>query len=71
LIPKMRAAGTLTATIRLEAEVDPTRAAALATEVQQIIDEIGLSGAVRVERGPSGGGEQAVAPHSELKGGHG
>jgi hypothetical protein len=55
LIPKMRAAGTLTATIRLEAEVDLTRAAALATELQQIIDEIGLSGAVRVERGPSSG----------------
>jgi hypothetical protein len=56
LIPKMRVAGTLTAAIRLEAEVDPTRAGALATELQQIIDEIGLSGAVRVERGPSNGG---------------
>ena len=54
LIPKMRAAGTLTAAIRLEAEVEPTRGAALATELQQIIDEIGLSGAVRVERGPPG-----------------
>jgi hypothetical protein len=52
LIPKLRAAGTLTAAIRLETEVDPPRAAALATELQQIIDEIGLSGAVRVEREP-------------------
>jgi hypothetical protein len=52
LIPKMPVAGTLTAMIRLEAEVDPTRAAALATELQQIIDEIGLSGAVRVEGKP-------------------
>jgi hypothetical protein len=51
LIPKMRAAGTLTAAIRLEAEVDPTRASALATELQQTVDEIGLSGSVRIERG--------------------
>ena len=50
LIPKMRAAGTLTAVIRLEAEVDPARAAALSTELQQIIDEIGLSSSMRVER---------------------
>jgi hypothetical protein len=50
LIPKMRAAGTLTAAIRLEAEVDPVRAAALSTELQQIIDEIGLSSSIRVER---------------------
>jgi hypothetical protein len=50
LIPKMRAAGTLTAAIRLEAEVDPTRAAALSTELQQIIDEIGLSASMRLER---------------------
>jgi hypothetical protein len=50
LIPKMRAAGTLTAAISLEAEVDPTRAAALSTELQQIIDEIGLSSSMRVER---------------------
>jgi hypothetical protein len=52
----MPAAGTLTASIRLETEVDPTRAAALSTELQQIVDEIGLSGLVRVERGPSSGG---------------
>jgi hypothetical protein len=51
LIPKMRAAGSLTAAIRLEAEVDPARAAALSTELQQIIDEIGLSASIRVERG--------------------
>ena len=51
LIPKMRAAGALTAVIRLEAEVDPARAAALLTELQQVIDEIGLSRSVRVERG--------------------
>jgi len=50
----MRVAGTLTAAIRLGTEVDSPRAAALATELQQIIDEIGLSGAVRVERGPPG-----------------
>jgi len=46
----MRAAGTLTAAIRLEAEVDPTRASALATELQQTIDKIGLSGSVRIDR---------------------
>ena len=50
LIPKMRAAGTVTATIRLEAEMDPTRAAALAIELRQIIDEIGLSGSVLIKR---------------------
>jgi hypothetical protein len=51
LIPKMRAAGTLTAAIRLETEVDPARIAALLTELQQIIDEIGLSATVRVQHG--------------------
>jgi hypothetical protein len=51
LIPKMRAAGTLTAAIRLETEVDPARAAALSAELQQVIDEIGLSQSVRVEGG--------------------
>lgn len=51
LIPKMRAAGTLTAAaIRLEAEVDPTREAALSTELKQIIDELGLTAVVHVER---------------------
>ncbi len=30
--------------------MDPTRATALATELKQIIDEIGLSGSVRIER---------------------
>jgi hypothetical protein len=50
LIPKMRAAGSITATIRLECEVDPARAAALSAELQQIIDEVGLSQSVRVER---------------------
>jgi hypothetical protein len=51
LIPKMRAAGPMTVTIRLEGKVDPTRAAALSTELQQAIDEIGLSASMRVERG--------------------
>jgi hypothetical protein len=55
LIPKMRAAGTLTAAIRLEAEVDPARAAALATELQQVIEEIGLSGSIRIEHGAARG----------------
>ena len=50
LLPKMRAAGTVTATIRLEGEVNPSRAAALSAELQQIVDEIGLSQSVRVER---------------------
>ena len=50
LIPKMRAAGPVRATISLEAEVDPARAAALLTELQQVIDEIGLSTFMRVER---------------------
>jgi hypothetical protein len=54
LIPKMRAAGKLTAAIRLEAEVDPTRATALSTELQQVIDEIGLSGSIRIERESQG-----------------
>ena len=54
LIPKMRAAGPMTATIRLESDVDPTRATALSTELQQVIDEIGLSASMRVERGSQG-----------------
>jgi hypothetical protein len=56
LIPKMRAAGSVSATIRLEGEVDPARAAALSSELQQVIDEIGLSASIRIERGsPSSG----------------
>ena len=43
LIPKMRAAGTVTATISLEIEVDRAKSAAVSTELRQIIDEIGLS----------------------------
>jgi len=39
------------ATISLESQVDPDRAAALSTELQQVIDEIGLSASMRVERG--------------------
>jgi hypothetical protein len=54
LIPKMRAVGSITATIRLESEVDPARAAALSAELQQIIDEIGLSASVRIEHRPRG-----------------
>jgi hypothetical protein len=50
LIPKMRAAGSVTAMIRLESEIDPARVAVLSAELQQIIDEIGLSSAVRIER---------------------
>jgi hypothetical protein len=53
LIPKMRGAGSMTATIRLEGEVDTARAVAFSAELQQVIDEIGLSQSVRVERGPS------------------
>ena len=59
----MRAAGTLTASIRLEAEVDPTRAGALATELQQIIDEIGLSASVRIERGSGSENSAEGNPH--------
>jgi hypothetical protein len=50
LIPKMRAAGAMTATIRLEGEVDPARANAISTELQQVVEEIGLSASIRVER---------------------
>ena len=56
LIPKMRAAGLVSATIRLEGEVNPARAAALSTELQQVIDEIGLSASIRVERRSHGNG---------------
>jgi hypothetical protein len=50
LIPKMRAAGTVTATIRLEIKVDKSRASALSTELRQFVDETGLSASVRVEQ---------------------
>jgi hypothetical protein len=45
----MRSAGTVTATIRLEIEIDQTKAAALSAELRQVLDEAGLSGSVRVE----------------------
>jgi hypothetical protein len=51
LIPKLRAVGTVTAAIRLEAEVDPTRSAALSRELKQIIDELGLSASIRIQGG--------------------
>lgn len=53
LIPKLRAVGTVTAAIRLEAEIDPACAAALAAELKQITDELGLSNSIRIERGPA------------------
>ena len=57
LIPKMRAAGSMRATIRLDGEVDSARATTLSTELQQVIDEIGLAGTVRIERGQSDPGD--------------
>jgi hypothetical protein len=50
LIPKLRAAGPTTVAINLESEVDPTRAATLSADLQQVIDEIGLSGKIRIEQ---------------------
>jgi hypothetical protein len=50
LIPKMRAAGIVTATISLEIEIDPTKATALSAELRQIIEEAGLSDSVRIDR---------------------
>ena len=50
LLPKMRAAGTVTATIRLEIEIDRTKASALSTELGQIVEEVGLSATVHVEQ---------------------
>ncbi len=55
LIPKMRAAGTVTATIRLEIEIDQTKPTAFSAELRQIVDEIGLTGAIRVEHRSSDG----------------
>lgn len=66
LIPKMRAAGSVSATIRLQGEVDPARAEALSTELQQVIDEIGLSASICVERRSrgNGSGEEAEKKRS-------
>jgi hypothetical protein len=50
LLPKMRAAGAVTATIRLEIKLDPTKVTTLSTELRQIVEETGLSGTVRVEQ---------------------
>jgi hypothetical protein len=47
----MRAKGAVTAEVSLEVEVDPSLAPALSTELQQIIEEIGLSASIQVERG--------------------
>jgi hypothetical protein len=52
LLPKMRAAGTVIATIRLEIKLDESKAPALSTELHQIVDENGLSATVRVEQRP-------------------
>ncbi len=54
LLPKMRAAGAVTATIRLEIEIDQTKATALSTELRQIVEETGLSGTVRIDQRSSG-----------------
>jgi hypothetical protein len=50
LLPKMRAAGTVTASIRLEIKLDESKAPTLSTELRQIVDENGLSATVRVEQ---------------------
>ena len=50
LLPKMRAAGTMTASIRLEIKLDESKAPALSAELRQIVDENGLSATVRVEQ---------------------
>jgi hypothetical protein len=50
LLPKMRSAGTVTATIRLEIKLDKSKAPALSTELTQIVEENGLSATVRVEQ---------------------
>ena len=52
LLPKMRGAGTVTATIRLEIKLDESKAPALSTELRQIVDENGLSATLRVEQRP-------------------
>lgn len=66
LIPKMRAAGKLTAAINIEVEVDPARAAGLSTELRQITDELGLSASLRIDRGSrSRSAPEGGAPGSE------
>jgi hypothetical protein len=50
LLPKMRAAGAVTAEIRLEIRMDQTKAASLSTELRQIVEETGLSSSVRVDQ---------------------
>jgi hypothetical protein len=58
----MRAAGTLTAAIRIEVEVDPARAAGLSAELKQITDELGLSASLRIDRrSRSSGAAEGVA----------
>src|SRR5205823_4473982 len=56
LIPKMRAAGTVTANIRLEIEVDQAKSTTLTSEFRQIVDETGLSATVHVASAPNTGG---------------
>jgi hypothetical protein len=50
LLPKLRAAGTVAATIRLEVEVDRTKATALSTELRQVVEEAGLANSVRIDQ---------------------
>jgi hypothetical protein len=51
----MRAAGTVTASIRLEVEIDETKAGSITSELRHIVDETGLSGSVSLARRPSEG----------------
>jgi hypothetical protein len=51
LLPKMRAAGIVTAAVRLAVEVDPGRAPALSTDLKQTIEELGLSASLHIEGG--------------------
>jgi hypothetical protein len=46
----MRAAGTVTATIRLEIKLNESKASALSTELRQIVDENGPSATARLEQ---------------------
>ena len=46
----MRAAGTVTATIRLEIEIEHTKATALSAELLQALDEAGLSDSIQIDQ---------------------
>ena len=62
------AAGIVTAAIRLETEVDPTRTTTLSNELRQIIAELSLSASLRIQRASRSAHPVQGAPDGRAEG---